>query len=100
MPFGLRNAPIHISSSHQQRFQTLLEEFCEVFFFSFFNDILIYSKNLRKNVQYLKEVLHCLLLKQFRAILSKCIFGQQSIDYLGHIVSHLEVASDQNKFKV
>lgn len=63
----------------------------------FFDDILIYSKDWKEHLQHLKVVLGVLMTNQLYLKKSKCSFGQSSVEYLGHIVSHKGVAANPSK---
>lgn len=83
MPFGLTNAPPSFQALMNTIFSSLLRKCVLVFV----DDILIYSPTLEAHLEHLKEVFkildqHKLFLKQ-----SKCSFGQQQLEYLGHIIS-------------
>ena len=54
----------------------------------YFDDILIYSKPLEVHVHHVDMVLKLLEEKQLYAKNSKCDFGVQEVEYLGHIVCH------------
>lgn len=82
MPFGLCNAPSTFQSTMNIIFQPFLRQFVIVFF----DDILVYSKTLEDHVVHLDRVFQCLLQHQFFLMFSKCLFAQNSIAYLGHIV--------------
>ncbi|WVZ54417.1 hypothetical protein U9M48_005213 [Paspalum notatum var. saurae] len=72
MPFGLTNAPATFQGLMNQIFASLLRKGVLVFM----DNILIYSSSLEEHVQLLK---------------------QQSIAYLGHVISVQGVASDPSK---
>ena len=65
----------------------------------FFDDILIYNKSWKDHVQHVDWVLKLLEEKQLYAKTSKCFFGVQEVEYLGHIVSREGVKVDRNKIK-
>ena len=65
----------------------------------FFDDILIYSRSWKDHVQHVDRVLKLLQEKQLYEKTSKCFFGVQEVEYLGHIVSHEGVKVDPNKIK-
>lgn len=74
-------------------FQTAFRRYVHVFF----NDILIYSPSWTKHLQDLEEVLSTLHKHKLFAKLSKCMFGLQEVEYLGHIVSANGVHMDKIK---
>ena len=63
----------------------------------FFDDILIYSRSGNDHVEHVDRVLKLLQEKQLYAKKSKCFFGVQEVEYLGHIVSHEGVKVDPKK---
>ena len=65
----------------------------------FFDDILIYNKSWKDHVEHVDRVLQLLEEKQLYAKRSKCFFGVQEVEYLGHIVSHEGVKVDPRKIK-
>ena len=65
----------------------------------FFDDILLYNKSRKEHVQHVDRVLKLLEEKQLYGKTSKCFFGVQEVEYLGHIVSHEGVKVDLNKIK-
>jgi hypothetical protein len=93
MPFGLCNAP----STFQATMNLIFAPFLRRFVIVFFDDILVYSPTLESHLQHLTTVFQCLQDNQFCLKRSKCIFGQPSIDYLGHIVSADGVGPDPSK---
>jgi hypothetical protein len=63
----------------------------------FFDDILIYSKNIKDHLNHLRTVLELLQLHQLYAKLSKCQFGCQEVEYLAHLISEEGVKADPSK---
>ncbi|XP_017438444.2 uncharacterized protein LOC108344526 [Vigna angularis] len=95
MPFGLCNAP----STFQATMNTILGPFLRRFVVVFFDDILVYSSSLSQHVSHLEQVLQCLLENQFYLKISKCLFAQRQLEYLGHIISVAGVQPDPSKIQ-
>lgn len=93
MPFGLTNAP----STFMAAMNDLLRPFLRKLVVVFFDDILIYSRSWEEHIRHLTEVLHLLRSSHYYAKFSKCVFGQTSIDYLGHVISGQCVCPDSSK---
>ncbi|XP_012844847.1 PREDICTED: uncharacterized protein LOC105964883, partial [Erythranthe guttata] len=93
MPFGLTNAPATFQSLMNEIFRAYLREFILVFF----DDILVYSKDLSTHIQHLHTTMTILRQHQLYAKSSKCSFGQQQIEYLGHIITADGVGVDPRK---
>jgi hypothetical protein len=65
----------------------VLREYLKKFVIVFIYDILIYSKKEEEHEQHLRMVLRVLREHESYAKLSKCIFYQNKIRYLGNIIS-------------
>lgn len=63
----------------------------------FFDDILVFSPTLEQHEQDLCKTLQLLREHQWQLKLSKCTFAQQSLHYLGHVISGTGVATDPSK---
>ena len=61
--------------------------------------MLIYKKFWEDHVQHVDKVLKLLEEKQLYARTSKCFFGLQEVESLGHIVSYEGVKVDPKKIK-
>ena len=63
----------------------------------FMDDILVFSFTLEDHVQHLRTVFEILAKNQLYVKQSKCVFAQQPMEYLGHIISDKGVATDPAK---
>jgi len=63
----------------------------------FFDDILVFSSSFEDHLVHLRQVLELLARDKWQVKLSKCKFAQQSIAYLGHVISAAGVATDPKK---
>jgi hypothetical protein len=95
IPFGPTNAP----STFQILMNFIFNPFLRKCVLLFLGDILIYNKSWEEHVQHVDIVLQLLEEEQIYANPSKCAFGVQAVEYLGHIVSHEGVKVEPNKIK-
>ncbi|MBW0540264.1 hypothetical protein O181_079979, partial [Austropuccinia psidii MF-1] len=94
MPFRIKNAPANFQRMMDTIFQ---EEILEGWMVVYIDDIIIYSETWEDHVQYIDRVLSKCTLINLKISLKKCNFGQQELLALGHKVSGLSLAIDQNK---
>jgi len=95
MPFGLSNAPATFQSLMNDIFRDHLRKFILVFF----DDILVYSKNMTEHLHHLKLVFELLCAHQLVAKESKYVFSTRQMEYLGHVITKEGVATDPHKVK-
>jgi hypothetical protein len=75
----------------------LLQKYLKKIVLIFFDDILIYSKIETDHVAHLNIVLKLLHQNPLFAKKSKCVFGQDRVEYLGHIINSEGVSTDPSK---
>ncbi|RVW45033.1 Retrovirus-related Pol polyprotein from transposon 297 [Vitis vinifera] len=95
MSFGLMNAPSTFQSLMNDIFHTHLWKFVLVFF----DDILVYTRDLQSHVHHFEVVFSILHDQKLFANMSKCHFAQLKLEYLGHIISTDGVAVDPSKIE-
>jgi hypothetical protein len=95
VPFGLSNAPAVFMCLMNGVFGEYLDKFVIVFL----DDILIYSKSEDEHEKHLRMVFQVLRKHKLYAKLSKCIFYQKKIHYLGHIISATRIEVDPKKIE-
>jgi hypothetical protein len=90
MSYGLTGAP----ATFQGLMNTILFPLLRKGVLVFIDDILVYSSNLEDHVSLLKQVFQLLQEHQLKVKHSKCTFTQQSLTYLGHVISGAGVSTD------
>lgn len=95
MSFGLTNAP----ATFQSLMNTIFKDYLRKYVLVFFDDILVYSKNLSEHIRHLESVLKLLQEEQLFAKLSKCAFAVSQVHYLGHIINEEGVSTDSSKIE-
>jgi hypothetical protein len=95
MPFSLTNAP----STFQALMNDILKPFIRKSVLVFFDDILIFSSTWAQHLQHVKQDLQ--VLREHKLVLkrSKCSFSEESVSYLGHVISSAGVAMDLTKIE-
>jgi hypothetical protein len=93
MSFGLTGAP----NTFQGAMNVTLKPLLRVCVIVFFDDILVYSTSWEQHLVHLRQVFELLQKDQWLVKLSKCRFAQESIAYLGHVISVEGVRTDPAK---
>lgn len=83
MPFGLKNAPSFFQEAMSRILAGLLHIACVVYL----DDILIFGKTEKEMLSNLEKVFTRLEEANVSLKASKCSFGLEKINYLGHIIS-------------
>jgi len=96
MSFGLTNALTAFQWFINNIFSNLLDV-CVVIYL---DDILIYSNNMSKYYQHVKEVLKHLHKAGLYAKAEKCKFHSKLVEYLGYILSPSGLTISDNKVKI
>jgi hypothetical protein len=95
MAFGLTGAPATFQHAMNA---TLADVLCK-FVVVFFDDILVYSPSYSKHLEHLSTIMSILQRDQWQVKFSKCVFAQQQVAYLGHVISAKGVATGSSKIE-
>ena len=93
IPFGLTDS----LSTFMRLMNHVLRVFIGKLFVFYFDDMLIYRKNLDKHVVHLKYVLDVLRKEKLFANLKKCTFCTDKLVFLGFVVSAQGIQVDEEK---
>ena len=95
MPFGLCNAP----ATFQRFMNDIFRDLLDVCVVVYLDDILVFSRSKEEHQQHLRQVLQRLREHHLVAKPKKCVLGQESIEFLGHVIGNgsLEMSSEKIK---
>lgn len=95
MPFGLINAPATAVKLMHEVLRGLNGKTCYVYF----DDIIVYAKDLYQLVQRCEQVFQRLREHNLKLKPSKCFIAVESVRFLGHIISAKGVEIDERRIK-
>jgi hypothetical protein len=95
MPFGVTGGP----GTFQSAMNTTLASLLRICVLVFLDDILTYSSSFEDHLMHIEAVLQLLAKDGWKVKPSKCTFAQQSIAYLGHVISADGVSTDPAKIR-
>jgi len=94
--FSLTNTPM----AFQQFINDIFSDFLDICVMIYLDNILIYSNNMSKHHQYVKEVLKYLHKAGLYTKTEKCEFHSELVEYLGYILSPSSLTISDNKVKI
>ena len=93
LPMGLKNAPAHFSRLVNSILAPILNSSVLVYL----DDLIVVGSTVEEHTANLIKVLEILKKYNLKCSLKKCCFFQQSVEFLGHIVSSEGLHSVHNK---
>ena len=93
LPLGLTNAPATFMGMMNHIFRGQLDKFLVVYL----DDLLIFSNSAEEHLEHVEAVLRILEEQQLFISRSKCTFGVQEVDFLGHVVNPSGISVDPRK---
>ena len=91
VPFGLKNAPPYF----QRRMDAALRDL--PFARCYINDIVAWSRNVEEHILHLQQVFQRVREAGLKVHPGKCVFGADSIDFLGHRISARKLEPQADK---
>lgn len=82
LPFGLCNGP----ATCMRLMQDVLADFLDKFVMVYLDDCLQFNTSKKDSIRDLRLILQRLKDNDLHLKLSKCVFGVDEVDYLGHVV--------------
>ena len=96
MPFGLTNVP----AAFQHFMNDIFGDLLDVCMLVYLDDILIYSNSEEEHIQHVCEVLCRPRQHNLYTRANKCFFHDQTVEYLGYILSPSELTMAADKVQV
>ena len=93
MPFGLKTAPIAYQMVMQHIFRNINWKYLIIYV----DDLIIYSDTFNNHISHLSQVMSKLVEAKLTLKPSKCMFGVESVKYLGHVLSRDGISMDKSK---
>lgn len=95
LPFGLCNGP----ATCMRLMQDVLADFLDKFVMVYLDDCLQFNTSKKDSIRDLRLILQRLKDNDLHLKLSKCVFGVDEVDYLGHVVGKDGLKVDPKKVK-
>lgn len=95
MPFGLTNGP----AVFQHMINDIFREYLDQFVVCYLDDLLVFSPSEEEHDRHVRLVLEKLREVGLYAKLEKCQFDQESVEFLGYIISRTGIGMDKDKVK-
>jgi hypothetical protein len=96
MSFGLTNSP----RTFIRLMNHVLHAFIDKFMVMYFDNTLIYNKNLNEHLDHLCSVFSVLRDEKLYVNLKKCTIYMEKIMFIGYVVTAHSIKMDENKVKV
>ena len=93
MPFGLSTSP----ATFQRLMNQIFREDIFRILLVYLDDIIVYSSTIEEHIQRLDQVFSTLAKHGLKLKPEKCVFFQEEVKYLGHVVSSKGVSMDPDK---
>jgi hypothetical protein len=93
MPFGLCNAP----ATFQAMINDVLHDYLDKCVIIYLDDILVYSTTREQHTKDVRNILKKLRQHKLWAKLEKCKFYQDSVEFLGYIITREGIKMDEKK---
>lgn len=85
LPFGLKTSP----AIFQRILSNIIRKYkMSDFATNYIDDILVFSKSFPEHIEHLEQLLEAIRKEGFRLKFTKCRFAENSVKYLGHIISN------------
>ena len=96
LPMGLSNSAGTFQRVMMEVFRNLNWKFVLIYL----DDVIVFSNSFTEHVDHLRQVFQKLRDANSKLNPKKCVFGQEKVRYLGHIVSRDGVSTDPEKIRV
>lgn len=85
LPFGLKTSP----AIFQRILNNIIRKYkLSNFAVNYIDDILVFSKSFKEHINHLTQLLTAIQEEGFRLKFTKCKFAENSVKYLGHMISN------------
>ncbi len=83
--------------TYQEIINNVLRQYLNQFVIAYLNDIIIYSKILKKHINYIFKVLECLNIKNLHLKSKKCEFYRKKVNFFEFVVERHKVRINPKK---
>ena len=93
LPFGLCNGPATFQCLMNILLAGIQWQDCLVYL----DDVIVLGRTFKDHLTNLRNIFHCLRDANLKLQVKKCVFGKDTVKFLGHIISSAGIATDPEK---